>query len=335
MKKLLLIGATGQLGSKILEKLAQNPEYSIRILVREDSKYQHLEAYQPEVVIGDLKDYHSIKRAVQGCNVVITTANSAAPRKKEDSFESVDTKGYQFLIDEAKRRGVEHFIYTSAIPASEKMQKWIPLNRAKASTERYLKASGLPYTIIQPDTFMDVYFTFMGTSIPVKNEPAALVDRPFGFMQKFYNGIKDDIENGKIGIIGDGNARHHYIAIDNVADFIVKAVEAPQLRNKSIPIGGPESLSGLEVKALFEKVLNKPLKIKKTPAVMMKIMGNVFSLFNEGASNILKLNYWAATNSTKVDCRALAEELGIELIKAEDYLKGKLEMMESPTGVEG
>ncbi len=62
----------------------------------------------------------------------------------------------------------------------------------------------------------------------------------------------------------------------------------------TIQFGGPEALSALEVKAIFEKVLNKSLKVKRTPAMMMKVMGNVFSLFNEGASNIFKLNYMAA-----------------------------------------
>lgn len=324
MKRILLVGATGQLGTAIFEELIQNKNFATRIFIREDARYDHLKHGNPEIVFGDLKNRESIQKAINGCDIIITTANSAAPRKKEDSFQKVDIDGFRNLIDEAQKEGVEQFIYTSILPIDKRFEAWVPIYRSKAMTETYLRESGLNYTIFQPDTFMDVYFTFLGTSIPVKGEPAALVNRPFPFMQNFYNGIKDDIDNGKIGIIGEGTAKHHYIAIKNVADFIVNAIDHPALVNKTIPIGGPEALSSLEVKAILEDLLEKPLKIKRTPTMMMKLMGNVFSLFNEGASNIFKLNYLAATTSTAVDCTALAQKLGIDLMTAEEYLRAKI-----------
>lgn len=324
MKRILLVGATGQLGSRVYEKLKDKKDYTTRIFIREDSQYDHLKDGDPEMVFGDLKNKASIEKAVDGCDIIITTANSAAPRKKEDSFQKVDIDGFKDLIDIAKAKGVKKFIFTSAIPVSDRYEKWIPLCKSKAIIERSLKKSGLNYTILQFDTFMDVYFTFLGTSIPTVGDPAALVHRPFKFMQNFYNGIKDDIDNGKIGIVGDGKSTHSYIAIENVADFIVASIEHPEMDRHTIQLGGPEALSALEVKAIFEKVLNKTLTVKRTPALMMKVMGNVFSLFNEGASNIFKLNYMAAKESFDIDCSEWAEKLGIHLISAEEYLLGKV-----------
>lgn len=328
MKKVLLIGSTGQLGTKVFEKLTESGKYDTRILVREDSQYEHLKAAEPEIVFGDLSDKASIRKAVEGVDVIITTANAVAPRKKEDTFKSVDTEGYQDLISLAKEAGVKQFIYTSAYPFNDKLKHWIPLTDAKDKTENYLKGIGMNYTILQPDAFMDVYFAFMGSSLPVEGEIAPLVNRPWKFMQNFYNGVKDDIENGQIDMIGDGQARHSFIAIDNVADFLVKAIDHPDMINVTQMIGGPQALSGMEVKSIFEKVLNKPLKIKKTPAVMMKVMGNVFSLFNKPASNIFKLNYANATESSVFDTSELAEKLGVELISAEGFLNEKIEAIE-------
>lgn len=57
---------------------------------------------------------------------------------------------------------------------------------------------------------------------------------------------------------------------------------------------------------------------------MMRLMGNIFSLFNQGASNIFKLNYMAATESSQVDSTGWAKKLGINLISAEEYLDQKL-----------
>jgi uncharacterized protein YbjT (DUF2867 family) len=324
MKTILLIGATGQLGGEIFRKLQYKKDFITRIFIREDSNYQHLLDADPEIFFGDLKDYESIKKAVEGCDMIITTANSAAPRKREDSFYKVDMEGHMNLIDIAKEYGVEKFIYTSVLPPSKRFRSWVPLIRSKIAVENYLKASGLNYTIYQPDTFMDVYFTFLGTTIPVEGEPAALVNRPFKFMQNFYNSIKDNMDKGFIGIIGDGTTTHSYIAIDNVACFLVAATDHPETDRQTIQLGGPQTLSSLDVKAIFEKAFAKPLKIKRTPPFMMRLMGNIFSLFNQGASNIFKLNYMAATESSQVDSTGWAKKLGINLISAEEYLDQKL-----------
>lgn len=324
MKKILLIGATGQLGNKVFEKLSAEGRCNIRVLVRADSNLELLKSNNPEVFTGDLTDKESIDKAVEGCDFIIATANSVAPRKKSDTFQAVDVQGYRDLIASAGKNKVEQFIYVSAAPFPTKYTHWVPLADSKAQTETYLKNSGVTYTIFQPDAFMDVYFAFMGSNVPVQNEPAHLVNRPWNFMQQFYKGVKDDVANGKIGIIGNGLAKHSFIAVDNVADFIVKAVDNPDLFNKTIPLGGPEALSGLEVKQVFEKVLNTELKVKRTPAFMMKMLGNVFSLFSTSASNIFKLNYLNAVTSTESNCLDLARKLSIHLVTAEEYLTQKL-----------
>ncbi len=324
MKKVLIVGATGQLGTKVFEKLAAAEDYALRILVRKDSSFDHLRTAGPEIVTGDLLDPDSIDLAVEDCDVVIATANAIIPRKKEDTFEAVDVQGYRDLIDAAKRHGVDQFIYVSA-NAEPSWAKEMPLAAFKTKTENYLKASGLPYTIFQPEPFMDIYFAYMGTPIPLKDEVAPTVNRPFAFSQNFFKGIKDNIEKGKFGVIGNPQTRHSYITIDNVADFIVRSVGKKDLLNTTRKLGGPEALSGNEVKAIFEKVLNKPLKIQKTPAFLMKAMGRIFSLFNPPAANIFKMNYTLSTHSTEVDSEDLARQLSIDLTTAEEYLRSKVE----------
>lgn len=324
MKKILLVGATGQLGNKVLEKLATGGKYAIRVFIREDSNLELLKPFNPEIFTGDLTDRVSIDKAMAGCDIIIATANAVAPRKKTDTFQAVDLQGYRDLIDLAGKNKISQFIYVSAFPFPGKYALWAPLAWSKAQTEAYLKHSGVPYTIFQPDAFMDVYFAFMGSTAPVKNEAAHLVNRPWKFMQQFYKGVKDNVANGKIGIIGDGHAKHCYIALDNVADFIVKAADNPDLFNMVIPLGGPEALSGLEVKQIFEKVLNKELAIKRTPAFAMKLLGSMFSLFSTPVSNIFKLNYLNAVESTESNCQEWAGKLSIRLATVEEYLTQKL-----------
>lgn len=324
MKKILLIGASGQLGTRIFHKLTDAGCKNIRILVREDSRYQHLLPHQPEVAIGDLRDVGSLREALQGVDTLITTPSSSTPRKKEDTFKAVDTQGYLDLIEEAKRQNVRHFIFTSVKPLPSHLDQWLSLSKAKRVVEKHLVHSGLVYTILQPDAFMDVYFTFMGTELPILGDEAPLVKRNFKFMQMFYNSIRKDMERGKIGIIGNGKVRHSYITVENVAEFTAKAVDEPSMMNQVIPLGGPQALSALELKAVFEKVLNKKLKVKHTPAFLMKLMGNILSPIAPSAANILKLNYLNATVESHIDSSELAAKLGIKLTTAEEFMQEKL-----------
>ena len=310
MNIVLLVGSTGQLGNKIFAHLIKHQNYKTRVLVREDSNLSQIEGFKPEIVYGDLKDPDTLENAVKGVDIIISTANSAAPRKKEDRFGNVDIQGHKDLIDIAVKNKIRQFIYTSARPVPIKYENWIPISRSKIEVENYLKASGLNYTILQPDAFMDVYFTFMGTDIPTRGDEAHLVHRGFPFMQNFYRSIKDDISRGKIGMVGKGNVKHSFIAAENVAEFIVKSIDNSGMMNRIVKLGGPEALSALELKSVFENVLNKSLKIKKTPAFVMKMMGNIFSLFNPAASNIFKLNYVQAKVPSAIDTKDLADELG-------------------------
>jgi uncharacterized protein YbjT (DUF2867 family) len=325
MKRVLIVGATGQLGTRVFEKLMAGKDYTVRIFAREDaSNLNYLKQSTPEITFGDLTDKRSFETAVAGCDFIISTANTAAPRKKTDTFQSVDIQGYLDLINAAKSAGVRQFIYTSIAPMNERFNTWIPLMQSKTITETFLKSSGLNYTIIQPCAFMDIYFSFMGTDKLSLNEPSALTNRPWGFLQTFYSSVKNDMAKGKFDIIGNGQNKQSYITIDNVADFLIKSIDNQSLFNKTIPLGGPEALTSLEVKSIFEKTLNKPLTVKSTPAVMMKIMGNVFSLFNKPASNILKLNYANAVSDLVVDSTNIARELDIKLTSAEEYIKSKI-----------
>lgn len=254
------------MGCEILNQLSDRPDIETRILVREDSNYHILEEIASETFVGDLLDTSSILPAVRGCDAIISTANAVIPRHKNDTLENVDIKGHKTLIDIANKEGVRQFIYTSALMSVEN-RKPIPLESAEKAIENYLKTSGIPYTIFRP-------VAFMVTKLPLKGVKSASINRPFPFMEKFYKGIANDIDKGKINIIGKGYVKHSFISIKKVAEFICKSLFRNEVMNKTYDLGGPASLSSLEAKSIFKNLLGKELKIKRTPVFVMKLMGS-------------------------------------------------------------
>src|SRR5207245_503966 len=111
---ILVVGATGELGSAIVRRLLGRGE-RVRALVRKSSdasRVQELRGAGAETVEGDLKDPASLQRACASIEAVVTTANSAR-RGPPDTVETVDDKGNAALVEAAKKAGVRRFVFVS------------------------------------------------------------------------------------------------------------------------------------------------------------------------------------------------------------------------------
>jgi NADH dehydrogenase len=155
----LVVGATGILGSEICRRLAAEGK-PVGALVRatsDPSKVATLKRYGTTLVQGDLKERSALDAACQGVTTVISTAFSTLSRQAGDSIETVDVKGQMSLIDAAQSAGVKHFVFISFRHDIPNLQ--CPLSVAKRTVEQHLKASGLTYTILWGNFFMEVWLS--------------------------------------------------------------------------------------------------------------------------------------------------------------------------------
>lgn len=241
---ILVVGATGTLGGRIArDLLAQGKD--VRILVRHNSPSEAMAAQgmatsaaslidagaQP--VYGDMKDRASLDRAVEGVDMVVTTANSVL-RGGEDTVETVDLQGSLDLIAAAQAAGVRHFIYTSALGADR--SSLIPLIRSKAEVEAALRESGMIHTILSPNLFAEVWVGVVVGAPLQAGQPVTLV--------------------------GEARTRHSMVSIGDVAAFAVAAVDNPAAINATIPIGGPAGLSWRDVVAMVGDVMGYELPLR-------------------------------------------------------------------------
>lgn len=227
---ILVVGASGRLGGVITRTLLSQGR-TVRILARQDSAWQSLRAAGAQVAIGDLKSRSTLDTACEGVDVVVTTANSAQ-RGGADTTQTVDTDGNRHLIDAARQSGVQQFVFVSAFGVT--LDSPVPLFRAKALTEAYLRASGLPYTILAPDAFMDVW-------IPMVVAPA--------------------LRGLPVTIVGDGRRKHCFIAARDVAAFAAAAIDAQAAINRHLPLGGPSAVSWRDVIAALERALGRDVPV--------------------------------------------------------------------------
>jgi uncharacterized protein YbjT (DUF2867 family) len=220
----LVVGSTGLLGMEICRQLTKAGK-NVKALVRPSSDYKKVTALKEmgvEIKEGDLKDFNSIHKALDGVSAVISTASSTFSRQEGDSIETVDRIGQANLVMAARDGGVKQFIFISFSP----MPMEFSLQTAKRKVESLLKESGLNYTILQPSFFMEVWLS-----------PAV------GF----------DFPKSNATIYGDGKNKINWISIKDVAAVAVASVDNETVKNSVYQLGGPEALSPLEVISIFEK----------------------------------------------------------------------------------
>ena len=324
---ILVVGASGQLGTAVVRRLASasNAE-PVRAFVRPTSQAQHLRIPNVELAYGDLRNAASLTEACKGVDVVIATANTVAPRGRY-SFESVEGVGYRNIVAAAKQAGVKQIIYMSA-PVTPNDDA-VPTLRYKRLIERLLVDSGVPYTIFRGSLFMDDWFALMGSSIPLRGAASHTLERPFWFSRAFMMGTGHLIENQGIALVaGSGKARHAFIALDDVVEFIVKAVRKPDAASKIIDIGGPEILSWNDVVALFGRVLGKRVRAVHAPAEIFRLQQLMLNPFSPAAANLMGMNWTFATAESAYDMSAVGPSFGVRLTSAEQFLRTKLALAE-------
>ncbi len=113
--KVLVTGAAGFLGGHLVDMLLERGD-EVRAMVRpvEDaSRLRKLDGI--EVVLGDLVDRESLKRAVQGIQRVYNVAAKTGPWGLEKDYNAVNVWGIADLITASMDAGVQRIVHTSSI----------------------------------------------------------------------------------------------------------------------------------------------------------------------------------------------------------------------------
>jgi len=149
--KAFVAGATGETGRRIVQQLiARN--IPVRALVRDTEKARGILPPETELVVGDVLQPQSLTAAL-GDSTVVLCATGAKPSFDPTGPYKVDFEGTKNLVDAAKAKGIEHFVFVSSLCTS---QLFHPLNLFwlilvwKKQAEEYIQKSGLTYTIVRP-----------------------------------------------------------------------------------------------------------------------------------------------------------------------------------------
>jgi uncharacterized protein YbjT (DUF2867 family) len=238
---ILLVGGTGELGSRIAERLHARGE-RFRALVRPETDASKLAGLDAELVRGDLREPSSLRPATAGVDTVITTvtAVSRVLGGEKTSIRDVDELGNANLVAAAEEAGVGRFVFLSF--AITPGMAGVPLPEAKRATEQRLSLSPMHEVVVRPDLFQEIWLSKL---------------------------VQFDWASGKVLIFGKGEAPHAYISVADVADTTVRLAvhENPP---REVAFGGPEALTRKQVVERFEGAMGRRIKRRHVPRLMLR-----------------------------------------------------------------
>ena len=291
MNRVLVAGATGQLGRVITRKLLDSG-VPVRALARNAAG---LAAFAPraEIAAVDMRDVQKLTEACRGVDQIVATANNNMGQGAT-SPSRTDLGAYQNLCAAARNTGVRRLIYVSYRGVSQDAA--VDIFRIKWYIEDAIRRSGIPWVMLRPTGFMDIWID-----------------------QVIAKGIR---EKGVATIFGDGSNVANYIAVEDVAEFAVKVLARPEIVNEAIEVGGPSNVSQNDLATLVERRFSAKGKRRRIPIAAMRLLPPIVKPFNELAARMMTLGLYSATEAKPFpQWKVAADRFGVAPRTVETYVE--------------
>ncbi|MBD8735359.1 SDR family oxidoreductase [Sphingomonas sp. CFBP 13706] len=227
MKSILVLGATGPQGRAVAEKLIDSG-VRVRVMVREPARADDLAAMGAEVVKGDLDDPISVDAAIRGQDGVFLTVAffNGSHAHGRNVIEAAAKQGVGRIVWNVAGRIQEHDIGNPA------MDKWRPILAD-------MRASGVPFTILQPTVYME---NFLNPAITREVRDHDVLAYPM-----------------------PNEAHTQWISHQDTAAYTVAAFEHPGDESMVIDVCGSEDLTGSQIAERFGRALGRPITFRPMP----------------------------------------------------------------------
>jgi uncharacterized protein YbjT (DUF2867 family) len=227
-RKILVTGATGSNGTEIVKRLsAQNVQ--VRAMVRNHVRAKEIALPNVEVVEGNFDRPETLLEALAEVDRAFLLTNST---------EHAEAQQLAF-VDAARQSSVQHIVKLSQFAADAHSP--VRFLRYHAAVEAAIKASGMMYTFLRPNLFMQGLLSFRST---ITSQNA------------FYAAI--------------GDAKVSVVDVRDIAEVAVVALTETGHEGKIYNLTGPQALTHAELAEQLSAALNRQIAFVDIPSEAMR-----------------------------------------------------------------
>jgi uncharacterized protein YbjT (DUF2867 family) len=222
---ILITGASGNVGKEVLKQISQTGA-EVRAAFQSVSKSAGVPS-GVETVALDYNQANTLQTALKGVDRVFLVGPPTA------QLTALERNAMEVIA----QSGVRQVVKLSAMGGREAI-----FPRQHAESEEYIQASGVPYTFLRPN----------------------------GFMQNMVNYNAPTINTQSVFYGSEGDGRVSHIDIRDVAAVAVKALTEDGHVGKAYTLTGPEALTNKEIAQMLSDELRREIRFINLPPAQLK-----------------------------------------------------------------
>ncbi|MEJ7926112.1 NmrA family NAD(P)-binding protein [Sphingobium sp. AN641] len=292
-KTIAVLCASSRMGqAQVREVLAKG--HTPRAISRSGDIFERDEFRGTTVVSADFSDVDALAEAFTGVDAIFSAIPSLAGDKSAQYAQN--------LVDAAKKAGVRRIVHNSMMwapdePCGEYYYDGI------LALENIVAGSGLDVTIIRPVLFMDNMLTRFAKPNMVNHGLYKYCQRP--------------------GMLAN------WIAMDDVAKFVMAVLTRDDLIGRRIAVGGPETLAVEEVVEIMSEAIGRPITYEyedpyKWGARVHEEVGLEAlmprDVYADAMGSFYTFNNTSPLRPFEVDAKALLAEIPVPLITLREWV---------------
>lgn len=249
-----IFGGSGFVGGYLTDHLLE-AGHELSLLVRPGSEEKIPQASRCRLVAGELGSRSAIDETIDGCQAVIFCVGILREYPRRGiTFEELQYRAPVRVVESAKTHGISRFLLMSANGIEP---RGTPYQDTKYRAEEYLKQSGMDFTIFRPSVIFGDPRGKMEIATQLYQDMVAPPIPAIGF----FTGLNPR----------KGQVIMSPVHVDAVAQVFTVAIENPATIGQTYRLGGPESLSWVEMLRRVARATGRSKWVLPMPIALMKL----------------------------------------------------------------
>ena len=244
-KRVMVTGATGLLGAATLRMLIDRGGVDLRAFARDRLKAEMFRDDPVEIVLGDVTDRESVRRAVVGCDVVIHSIMAVG----DGDGRQINVEGTRHVLDAALEQGVERLVHISSVAVYHPVSDGV----VDETSPKDPDGSGTSYhdTKLESEVLALEYWKEKGLPVVVLQPAAVYGPRSSPWTVNVLARLRDNA----VLLVDEARSYHNVVYVDDVGRGMILAAEQDGIEGECFILSGNANILTRDFYGAYERML--------------------------------------------------------------------------------